>query len=188
MGEHARTTSQNNIGSPFYNMRAIVNRISANHLCYNNIRMKKIITETCAALLILLFAYSATAKLVDINVFKGDMHRQPLPAVLQNILIILVPAAEIVAAVLLAIPRTRLKGFYLSAFIMFVFTLYAVMILSMFFGSIPCSCGGLIHNLTWHQHLWFNIFFFIVSVTGILLSRSSTKFFIAINQVSSRKS
>jgi uncharacterized membrane-anchored protein YitT (DUF2179 family) len=67
--------------------------------------------------------------------------------------------------------RARLIGFYAAFILMILFTLYTIFILFHFFSYVPCSCGGVIRNLTWGQHLVFNSCFVILSVFGITLQR-----------------
>lgn len=135
---------------------------------------KKPAADTCAFLLVLLFAYSATVKWLDFPGFRADMGRQPLPGWLQQPLVLLLPFVEILAAVLLTIPRLKLPGFYLSAAIMALFTVYVSMVLLHVFNNVPCSCGGLIRYLTWKQHFVFNLIFLAAAVAGILLHKKQT--------------
>jgi hypothetical protein len=59
---------------------------------------------------------------------------------------------------------------YSSAILMSAFTIYiAVMLLS---GSdIPCSCGGVVEELSWGAHIVFNSVFVILSLLGVYLLR-----------------
>jgi hypothetical protein len=37
--------------------------------------------------------------------------------------------------------------------------------------NLPCSCGGIISKLSWKQHILFNLFFIMLSITGIKVQR-----------------
>lgn len=70
---------------------------------------------------------------------------------------------------LLIIPeRTRLIGLYGAFGMMVMFTTYIVLA-SRFSDYVPCSCGGVIENLTWTEHLVFNTVFVLLGMAGILL-------------------
>src|SRR5690606_7657944 len=49
-----------------------------------------------------------------------------------------------------------------------MFTAYIVIILN-FTEFIPCSCGGVLEDLGWTEHLIFNIVFILLAAVGILL-------------------
>ncbi len=119
-------------------------------------------------LLIFLFVYTAVSKLGDIPGFSADMQNQPLPAMLKNNLIWVLPASELLAAGLLVFDKTRLTGLFVSLILMLTFTLYVAMVLLNVFEYVPCSCGGVISSLSWWQHLVFNLFFSVLALIGIL--------------------
>jgi hypothetical protein len=79
-----------------------------------------------------------------------------------------VPALELLVACLLVVPGTRKWGLYGSFALMAGFTLYVGYLLA-FADDLPCSCGGVIQQMTWGQHLLFNIFFTVIAWTGIRL-------------------
>ena len=126
-----------------------------------------IISQIIVFLLILLFVYTATSKLLDFGQFKVQMYNQTLPHVGVIILIWTLPPFEILTALLLLFQKTRLEGLYLSIFLMVLFTGYIILILLGYFGRVPCSCGGVIKTLGWKNHLLFNLFFLMLSFLGI---------------------
>ncbi|MDT3402303.1 MauE/DoxX family redox-associated membrane protein [Mucilaginibacter terrae] len=127
-------------------------------------------TGIIAALLILLFVYTAVSKWIDFQTFVIQMRMQSLPPVMQQILIYTLPATELVTAALLVFTGTKRYGLYLSALLMFLFTAYVAMVMLHAFERVPCSCGGVLKWMTWEQHLYFNIFFLLLSLSGIYLS------------------
>ena len=129
---------------------------------------RDIYTEIAASLIVLLFVYAGISKLTDMPLFVKDMEKQPLPDWLKMPLVWVIPFTEIIIAGLLVFKKTRLAGFYAAAIILFAFTCYTILVLSLFFGKIPCSCGGFIRTLSWPQHLLLNLFFLLVSVAAIM--------------------
>src|SRR5690606_38132713 len=82
---------------------------------------------------------------------------------------VLVPGVEILLAGLLIIPRYRLFALMGCFGLMVMFTAYIIIILN-FSDYIPCSCGGVLENLSWTQHLIFNIVFIGLAAVAILLA------------------
>lgn len=119
-------------------------------------------------LLVFLFVYAAVSKLADVTTFAADMRNQPFPAFAKPILVWAVPMTELIIAALLIFDTTRLLGLYASLILMVAFTSYTGVVLLHFFKYVPCSCGGVIKNLTWQQHLVFNLFFVLMALIGIL--------------------
>jgi putative oxidoreductase len=129
--------------------------------------MKKNSIQVIASLLVLLFVYTAFSKLLDFSTFKDQMHNQAMKPWINELLIWLLPPVEIAAACLLLFERTRLRGFYLSAALMTGFTIYVLLVLLHVFHRVPCSCGGVLKVLGWRSHFVFNLFFMLLSFTGI---------------------
>lgn len=130
----------------------------------------KTVTDIISFLLILLFVYTATSKLIDFNQFKGQMYNQTLPQPVETLLIWTLPEIEIVTTLLLLFERTKVYGFYLSLFLMTVFTGYIALVLLNYFDRVPCSCGGVIKALGWKMHLVFNLFFLLLSILAIFIT------------------
>src|SRR6185312_1592211 len=120
---------------------------------------RRIFLEVAAGLIILLFVYASTSKLIAFKKFIGEINNQPLPNSWTPFLSYCIPAAEIAIVLLLIWQRTRRLGFLISLIFMSVFTIYAAIILLHGFEYIPCSCGGVIEHLTWTQHLLLNTFY-----------------------------
>lgn len=130
--------------------------------------LRKAVLETISLLFILLFVYTAVSKLLDYEDFRAVIGQSPLLTRFAPILAIAVPAAEIVIALLLVIPRYRRSGLYASFAMMMLFTTYIVVLVTLS-EKIPCSCGGVISRMTWKQHLYFNIFFVLLALLGMWL-------------------
>lgn len=124
--------------------------------------------EIISALFILLFVYTALSKFVEFGSFKGVLKKSPLIGDMSVLATWAIPTTELLIAALLFIPRTRLAGLYGSLGLMTMFTLYLGYMLA-FTPKLPCSCGGVISQMTWTQHLIFNIFFTLLALTSIWL-------------------
>lgn len=131
------------------------------------------IVEIISSLLILLFLYTAVSKLIDFTRFTGEMNNQPLPNWMTPFLTWMIPVLEILAAGLLMVAKTRVKGLYLSLALMSLFTIYTGLVLFHFFDRVPCSCGGIVKELSWSEHLVLNLFFTGLSLVGIHLCRKN---------------
>jgi len=132
---------------------------------------KNYILLTISSILILLFLYASFSKIFEISQFKRDMFNQPFPHWLSNIFLYLIPGTEIAICVLLILDRFRTKGLVAAAILMGLFTLYTGAILFHLFKYIPCSCGGVIKLLSWRQHLFFNLFFLLISIIALILNK-----------------
>ncbi|WP_394370558.1 MauE/DoxX family redox-associated membrane protein [Dawidia soli] len=125
-------------------------------------------------LYMVLFLYAALMKLFDYQVFQVQISRSPLIMNYAATLAWFVPSIEIIAAILLFIPRTRLVGLFFAFSIMFAFSAYIGYML-IFSPSLPCSCGGILSHMGWTEHLIFNICFTLLAALGIGLQTKTTK-------------
>ncbi len=151
----------------------------------NNCTMRKLLTEQflielIASLFILLFLYTGLSKLKEQTEFQVVLSKSPLLSTSSLVLSWLLPIIEIATSVLLFLPRTRKYGLVASMLLMTLFALYISYML-LFTPNLPCSCGGVLKQLNWSQHLLFNIFFLLLSILALWLSNKN-KFFIAINR------
>jgi hypothetical protein len=132
------------------------------------------IADMISALLLLLFLYTSLSKLADHETFKNVLSASPLLKPVAGMVAWLLPVTELGIVVLLFVPFLRIKGFYASFILISLFTLYLIYMI-IFTPHLPCSCGGVIKLLTWPQHILFNLFFILLSLTGILLHKRNKK-------------
>jgi hypothetical protein len=125
----------------------------------------------CTAL-IALFTYAAFSKLFSFTAFVKGMHSQPLPVWFIQLSILVLPIIELAIPILLMLHKTRKTGLYLSLILFLLFTIYSIAILLHQFSHIPCSCGGLIQQLTWKQHLFLNLTGMGISITAITILKN----------------
>lgn len=131
---------------------------------------KKLLLGIISLLLILLMAYAAIAKLNDFYNFRAGLEESPIIAPFAGVLVWAVPATEIIIAAMLLLPPLRLYGLYSAFVLMFLFTVYIIVMLS-FYNDIPCSCGGILEEMPWGVHIAFNSVFVLLSAWGIRLER-----------------
>lgn len=128
------------------------------------------IVEIIALLFVILFLYTGISKLMDYSVSREQIALSPLLAPISSWVATLLPVTEIIVSVILFIPRSRLFGLYISLGLMVLFTAYIIYILN-FNAELPCSCGGVLAELSWKQHLIFNGVAIALALTGILLGK-----------------
>lgn len=136
---------------------------------------KKNIVEVICLLYVLLFMYAAVSKLLDYHDFSIKLGQSPLLSAFAGYVAVGVPMLEIIIALLLCFPRWRFIGLFASFCLMVAFTAYIFIILN-FSSYVPCSCGGILQDLGWTEHLIFNLFFVVLAVIGLLFSDRPTYF------------
>lgn len=129
---------------------------------------RKIAVDTVVFLYILLLVYAALTKLLDYQKFVIQLGQSPILTRHAILLAWAVPFIELGISALLIIPRTRLSGLYAAFSLMVMFTTY-IILASRFSDYVPCSCGGVLEDMTWTQHLIFNGVFILLGLASILL-------------------
>ena len=119
-------------------------------------------------LYILLFVYAAVSKLLDFKNFQAQLGQSPLLSAYTGWVSFAVIIAEIFIAILLSVKRFNILGLLFAFALMALFTTYIIVITNYSY-YVPCSCGGILQNMEWKDHLIFNICFLAFAVTGILL-------------------
>ena len=146
--------------------------------------MKKIeiVKDLTCYLLIFLFTYTGLTKLIDHTVFKSSILQSPIIGNYATLISLLIPLLELSIVVMLAFDKYRQKGFLFSLLLMTAFTIYIIYMI-LFIPHLPCSCGGILKELSWSNHLLFNSFVILLILVS-LLSQNKHKLFIAINRTS----
>lgn len=140
-----------------------------NDLKYKNkVHRAILIADSISSVLLLLFLYTSLNKLLDHELFKNVLLGSPLLRPVAGVISWLLPFAEIIIAILLFIPSMRLKGLYSSLVLIFLLTIYLAYMVT-FTPNLPCGCGGVLKALSWPQHIFFNLFFILLSLYGIFL-------------------
>lgn len=133
-----------------------------------------LITEIISGLFFLLFLYSAVDKLYDVQKFIVQLGQSPMLTAFAGYIAWIIPALEIIIAVLVVIPKTTLIGLFASFSLMVMFTAYIFVIMN-YSEYIPCSCNGILEGASWAQHLTFNIVFVILAAVGIVMRAKQQK-------------
>jgi hypothetical protein len=134
------------------------------------LKHRTVIVQTVSYLYILLFVYAAVSKLLEFGDFRVQLAQSPMLSAYAGILAWMVPLLEIITAFLLFFNKTRPLGFLCAFVIMVMFSAYIYIILN-YSVFVPCSCGGIIEELNWTEHLVFNLFFVLLAITGFLLTQ-----------------
>lgn len=127
--------------------------------------------ESITMLLFILFTYAAGSKLANYKLFIFQMNAQPFDDKYTPLLVAGLLAVEFAIAASLIFGRTQRVGLWASLVLLLMFTAYIILIKLQYFDNIPCSCGGVIESLSWTQHLFFNLFFIGISITGLVLNK-----------------
>jgi len=128
--------------------------------------MKKRIPDIICGLLILLFAYAACSKLMELGKFTNVLSKAPVIGNYAAFLAGVVPMTELIIVLLLMIPGTQKTGLSAATALLMIFTVYLVfMVLTD--RHLPCSCGGVIQQLGWKEHIIFIAFFIGTGIAGI---------------------
>ncbi|RFZ85113.1 hypothetical protein DYU05_05790 [Mucilaginibacter terrenus] len=126
--------------------------------------MKNLLKPLTASLLILLYSYAAFSKLLQFEEFRGQLYNQSFPHALAEVLVYLIPAAELLTAGLLLFTRTERAGLFASLALLAVFTGYTGLVLAGYWSRVPCSCGGILSHMGWGAHFAFNLSFLILNL------------------------
>ncbi len=129
---------------------------------------KETMVEVICALLIVLFLYTGVSKIWDFNIFKTQMGQSPFIQNMNGFIAATLPAGEILLSFLLVLKRTRYWGLYLSFLLMGMFTGYIWLMLN-YAPDLPCSCGGILAQMDWKDHLYFNVGFTVLASIGMFM-------------------
>ncbi|KAA5537870.1 MauE/DoxX family redox-associated membrane protein [Paenimyroides baculatum] len=116
---------------------------------------------------IILFVYAAVSKLTDFENFQVQVAQSPLLSVFATFIAYATVIGELIIALMLCFKKSRLLGLYLFLGFMTAFTVYIFLILN-YSPFVPCSCGGVLEDLGWWEHLWFNGVVCLVTVFIII--------------------
>jgi len=132
------------------------------------------LVEVIALFFVCLFLYTAVAKMIDFDVFQAQLEESPVLDPVAPIVVWGLPIVEFIVCILLFFPRWRLKGLYAAFGLMVVFTGYVIALLTTS-TELPCSCGGIIEELSWQGHLIFNSSLILISFAAIRMERNNRR-------------
>lgn len=123
---------------------------------------------------ILLFCYAAISKVIDFENFQVQLAQSPLTNPYSIVISYVVIAVELIIVFLLISSKLRLVGLHASFTLMVFFTVYIYVILN-YSDNIPCSCGGVLEDLDWSQHLIFNILCALTALIAVVIGTENKK-------------
>jgi uncharacterized membrane protein YphA (DoxX/SURF4 family) len=122
---------------------------------------KEIYIDIVSCVYAMLFLYTGISKISDQELFRNTLYKSPLLKPIASAITICIPLLEILIALTLLFPFFRHSpwprkwGLSAGAALMAIFTIYVGYMLK-FAHGLPCSCGGIIQKMNWHQHFYFN--------------------------------
>lgn len=117
-------------------------------------------------LLLVLWVYAFANKIQDTSRFiKGIAVSFPGPYFPVAIAWILL-SLEAITAIFLLWKHYQRKGLYLSLLLLLLFTCY-ISYLLWSGAALPCSCGGVLEQLGWRDHLIFNLIFITLNCIAL---------------------
>lgn len=126
-------------------------------------------TEFVSYFFILLFCYASISKMMDFENFQIQIGQSPLLSAYAGVVSYSVIIVEILISILLIFERTRIPALYAATALMSAFTIYIYLILN-YSDFVPCSCGGILEDLGWTEHLIFNISCVILGAISVMLN------------------
>jgi len=136
---------------------------------------RKKIIEIISALFIVLYLYTALDKIYNFNFFRAQLTGYPYIQHYPQTVALVVPMVEIAVSCLLYFSVTRRIGLYAALLLITVFTVYLILMLMNNAADLPCTCGGVLKNMTWKQHIVFNISFVFLALSAIRLELKVNK-------------
>jgi len=140
-------------------------------------KLKNAIVVVVSYLFIILFVYAAVSKFLDYENFQVQLGQSPLLSAYAGFVVWMIPSLELVIAALLTIKQFRVIGLYASLGLMVLFSSYIYLILN-YSSYVPCSCGGILEKMNWHEHLYFNLFFTLLSLFALFLLQNTKRSYV----------
>jgi hypothetical protein len=130
--------------------------------------MTKALVKLIAIALAVLFACTAVDKLEHYALFSLQLQQLPFSNPVLHQQAWVVPGVELIIALLLLLPATRLKGLFASLFLLSVYTLFLTsMLRSLFYCA--CQCGEPFQSLSLKMHIVFTLVCVFVTGVGVVL-------------------
>ncbi len=139
-------------------------------LNYGFSKRENIWREVSVLFTVVLFSYAAISKLINYEQSRNQMLNQVFPRDFAMLLTWAVPSVELINVLCLSFKRTVIVGLWFSLTLMISFTIYIILGLLNAFSRMPCSCGGILENMGWETHLFFNVACILIIIIGLILS------------------
>lgn len=142
---------------------------------YPNSKLRNKIVIFSTYLLIILFLYASINKISTLGKFQYELAKSPLVPYGYNMIISYITIGiEILLSIFLSYTSTRKLGLLFSFSLMLFFTIYIYYLLTYSY-FIPCSCGGILNDLSWEWHILFNAFFCLIALISYILIEKNEK-------------
>ncbi|QEH39455.1 MauE/DoxX family redox-associated membrane protein [Chitinophaga sp. XS-30] len=132
------------------------------------VKIYRLAVEVICAILLIVWLYTGTSKLIEYYDFRFQLRKLPYFSQYAPFLTFFIPLLEIAIALLLIVKKTKLLGLIASLGLMLIFTAHVYYVLN-YMRNIPCSCGGVISSLDWHQHLTLNIVLTLLALIALII-------------------
>lgn len=133
---------------------------------------KEIAVFVICLICMFLFLFSAYEKLVEHQRFYKGLSSVTIIGSRAGIISYAVPIFEIITSMLLIIPQTHKQGLYGFVSLMVLFTIY-IFGMWLWAPNLPCHCNLIIENLSWGQHIWFNLAFIALAIAALLIKKNN---------------
>lgn len=134
---------------------------------------KNLLIHITTWLMILLFIYTASDKLMNFKTFSAFLIGLEYLGDYGHLLAVVIPLLEIAISLSLLIPALRTEGLYAAFVLMLLFTFYLVF-MKLTAPKLPCNCGGVISSMSWVQHIWFNLGLVLMLFCSVLWNKKRT--------------
>lgn len=134
-------------------------------------KARKVIFDITCYLYIALYLYTAYDKLTDYTTFQQVLSKSELLGAFSVYIARGLPLIEITIGILLILPWTRIMGVWAATGLMVLFTLYLIYML-LFSNDRICHCGGFISQLSWTEHLFFNLAFVVLGTYALYINKA----------------
>lgn len=134
-------------------------------------KKQSLLIDVISYFFVILFLYASVSKMLDFENFQVQISQSPLLSSYAGSISFLVIIVELIITALLITPKFRNFGLYGSLSMMTAFTMYIYLILE-YSEFVPCSCGGILENMSWRTHLIFNACCVLILLVAIVLSEA----------------
>lgn len=117
-------------------------------------------------LLLVLFVYSATDKLLDFASFRAVLHKSPIVGEKAPVVAWALPLLEFGISLLLLFRRTRRQGLWSALVLLAIYSGY-LLVQSFLLGESIYYSAGVLKQVTWWQHLIINFLLISLTVLGL---------------------
>lgn len=142
------------------------------HFYKNSPRFYNYLNQVVAATLIFVFAYTAFSKLADLSGFQRNLMTSPILKEYFRFFAMAIPAVELLLTLLLMVPSLRWWGLAGSFVLLLLFTGYIAGMM-LWAPELPCSCGGIVQQLSWWQHLGVNLMLAGLTFWALLTTKNT---------------